>query len=177
MPLIDVVEADITALGADVVVDEARADLRRGAGPSGAVRRAAGPDVEAACRTLRQTTLPHGLEAGYAVITLAGALKAGWVIHAVGPRYSPHEDRSEVLRSTYRRCVLLANAVGAKTVAFPLLSVGARAWPLSDAVSHAVAALGAMRCAVEVVTLVSEDGETADAVRRALAGPASHRPA
>lgn len=168
MPLIDVTEIDIVEVPADVIVDETRPDLRCGPGPSGSVRRRGGPGLAAACRRLRETTLPHGLEVGCAVATTGGALPARWVVHAVGPRYSQREDRSETLRATYRRCLLIAESMGAKTVAFPLLSVGAGAWPLGDAVAHAVGAIGEMRCEVELATLVAPDGPSVAAVRSAL---------
>lgn len=168
MPLIDVMQTDIVEVPADVIVDETRPDLRCGSGPSGAVRRRGGPDLAAACRRLRETTLPHGLEVGCAVATTGGALPARWVIHAVGPRYSQREDRSGTLRATYRRCLIIAESMGAKTVAFPVLSVGAGAWPLPDAVAHAVAAIGEMRCDVELATLVAADAAGAEAVRSAL---------
>ncbi len=169
MPLIDVARSDLARMPVDAVVAPAGPDLGPGAGPSGAVRRRAGPGVLEACRRLRETTLPHGLEVGHAVATPAGALAARWVIHAVGPRYSRAEDRSALLRATYRRCLLVADSVGARTVAFPLLAAGAGAWPTGDAIDQAVRALGEASCGVEVATLVTDDPSTARLMLAALA--------
>lgn len=168
MPLIDVVETDIARMPVDAVVVATRPDLRDVGGPAGAVQRRAGAGMIAACRLLRETTLPHGLDVGYAVVTTGGSLPARWVVHTVGPRYSRREDRSDILRATYRRCLLVAESVGAKTVAFPLLSVGGGAWPLADAIDQAISAIGTAECAVDVVTLVAPDGGSAGALRAAL---------
>src|SRR5699024_2479493 len=84
MPLIDVAVADIARWPVDAVVAATGPDLCGGGGPSGSVQRRAGPGVLEACRMLRETTLPHGLEVGYAVATPAGELPARWVIHTVG---------------------------------------------------------------------------------------------
>ncbi len=169
MPLMDVAVADIARWPADAVVAATGPDLCGGGGPSGSVQRRAGPGVREACRMLRETTLPHGLEVGYAVATPAGELPARWVIHTVGPRYSRREDRSGLLRATYRRCLLVADSVGARTVAFPLLSAGGGAWPAGDAIDQAVRGIGEVRCDVEVVTLVTPDAATARLMSAALA--------
>ncbi|NED70344.1 O-acetyl-ADP-ribose deacetylase, partial [Streptomyces sp. SID10244] len=87
------------------------------------------------------TTLPSGLEASAAVATTAGDLPARWVIHTVGPVYSDREDRSQVLRSCYTRSLRLAASLGARSVAFPLISGGAYGWPLDDAVDQQVRAV------------------------------------
>ncbi|GAA4817022.1 macro domain-containing protein [Tomitella cavernea] len=168
MTLIDVAVADAAGMSVDAVVVATGPDLRVGAGPSGAVQRRAGPGMRDACRLLRETTFPHGLEVGYAVATRGGKLPAQWVILTVGPRYSRREDRAGVLRDTYRRCLLVAESVGARTVACPLIASGAGAWPAGDAVDQAVRALGEARCDVDVVTLVTADPGVARLVRSAL---------
>ncbi|QDQ97776.1 macro domain-containing protein [Tomitella fengzijianii] len=168
MPLIDVAVADVARLTVDAVVVATGPDLRVGAGPSGSVQRRAGPGVQNACRLLRETTFPRGLDVGYAVATPGGDLPAQWVILTVGPRYSRREDRSGVLRDTYRRCLLVAESVGARTLACPLLSSGGGAWPEGDAVDQAVRAIGEARCGVEVVTLVTADPRTARLMMTAL---------
>ncbi|SDE21821.1 O-acetyl-ADP-ribose deacetylase [Rhodococcus tukisamuensis] len=168
MTVIDVVEGDITRLRVDAVVNAAKPSLLGGGGVDGAIHRAGGHEILAACELLRATTLPEGLTVGAAVATTAGRLPSRTVIHTVGPRYSQDEDRSAQLRAAYTRSLAVADAVGARTVAFPLISGGAYGWPRADAVRQAVAAITAAKTDVEVVTLVAYDGETTALMRRAL---------
>lgn len=155
MTIVDAVRGDITAFRVDAIVNAANSTLLGGGGVDGAIHRAGGQDILAACKTLRNTSLPNGLPAGAAVATTAGRLPASWVIHTVGPRYSAHEDRSAILRSAYIRSLAVADSVGAKTVAFPLISGGSYGWPAEDAVVQQIAAVTSASTRVEVVTLVS----------------------
>ena len=91
------------------------------------------------------------------------------MIHTVGPRYSRSEDRSGLLRSAYTRSLAVADSIGARTVAFPLISAGVYGWPKEDAVRQAVSAIRAAKTEVETVTLVAFNKETADLMRRAIA--------
>jgi O-acetyl-ADP-ribose deacetylase (regulator of RNase III) len=75
------------------------------------------------------------------VATTAGRLPARWVIHTVGPVYSPAEDRSALLTSAYRESLRVAEQLGARTVAFPAVSAGAYGWPREDAARIAVEAV------------------------------------
>lgn len=168
MTVIDIVQGDITTQRVDAVVNAANSSLLGGGGVDGAIHRRGGPAILAACRALRATTLPDGLAEGAAVATTAGELPANWVIHTVGPRYSRQEDRSEVLRSCYRRSLAVADELGAATVAFPLISAGAFGWPTGDAVQQAVAAVRSTGTEVGIVTLVAFDPVVADLMRRAL---------
>jgi len=86
-----VIEGDITTVAVSAIVNAANSGLLGGGGVDGAIHRAGGPEILAACRELRATTLPDGLPAGQAVATTAGRLPAEWVIHTVGPVYSRHE--------------------------------------------------------------------------------------
>ncbi|QIX48618.1 MULTISPECIES: O-acetyl-ADP-ribose deacetylase [Rhodococcus] len=169
MTLIDVVHGDITTQRVDAIVNAAKSSLLGGGGVDGAIHHAGGPEILAACKALRATTLPNGLDVGAAVATTAGKLPARWVIHTVGPIYSPHEDRSHLLRSAYTRSLAVADTLGARTVAFPLISAGAYGWPKEDAIRQAVTALTAARTAVEIVTLVAYDRSVAELMRRTLA--------
>ncbi|RVW06708.1 O-acetyl-ADP-ribose deacetylase [Rhodococcus spongiicola] len=168
MTVIDIVHGDITSQRVDAIVNAANSSLLGGGGVDGAIHRRGGPAILEECRALRATTLPNGLAEGAAVATTAGQLPANWVIHTVGPRYSRHEDRSEVLHSCYRRSLAVADELGAETVAFPLISSGAFGWPMGDAVAQAVAAVRAVRTNVRVVTFVAFDSEVADLLRRAV---------
>ncbi|OQQ26107.1 RNase III inhibitor [Prescottella equi] len=167
MTVIDVAEGDITTFRADAIVNAANSTLLGGGGVDGAIHRRGGPAILAECRTLRSTTLPDGLAEGAAVATTAGNLAASWVIHTVGPRFSRHEDRSGVLRSCYTRSLAVADGLGARTVAFPLISAGAFGWPTEDAVKQAVSAIRASRTAVDVVTLIAFESHVANLMRRA----------
>ncbi|NDZ94150.1 O-acetyl-ADP-ribose deacetylase [Streptomyces sp. SID6673] len=165
---IDVVTGDITSVRTDVIVNAANSSLLGGGGVDGAIHRAGGPAILRDCRLLRETTLPSGLEAGAAVATTAGDLPARWVIHTVGPVYSDREDRSQVLRSCYTRSLRLAASLGARSVAFPLISGGAYGWPLDDAVDQQVRAVKDANSTVESIMLVAFSDEIADLTRRAL---------
>ncbi|MEJ2886042.1 O-acetyl-ADP-ribose deacetylase [Actinomycetospora aeridis] len=138
MPEITLERGDITTAEVDAVVNAANSGLLGGGGVDGAIHRAGGPAILAACRELRRTTLPDGLPTGRAVATTAGDLAAQWVIHTVGPVYVTSEDRSGLLASAYRESLRVADEVGARTVAFPAVSAGVYGWPLDDAARIAV---------------------------------------
>ncbi|WP_292604229.1 O-acetyl-ADP-ribose deacetylase [Nocardioides sp. REDSEA-S30_B4] len=139
MPYAEVVavRGDITTQDVDAVVNAANRRMRGGGGVDGAIHAAGGPDVLADC--VRR--FPHGLATGDAGWTTAGRMPARWVIHTVGPNHSRGETDRELLTSCYRRCLEVADEVGAETVAFPLISAGVYAWPLEDAVDAAVITL------------------------------------
>ncbi|GAB92855.1 O-acetyl-ADP-ribose deacetylase [Gordonia rhizosphera] len=165
---IDVVVGDITTVAVDAIVNAANSSLLGGGGVDGAIHRAGGPSILDECRLLRETTLPSGLEPGAAVATTAGNLPARWVIHTVGPVYSTRDDRSAVLRACYSRSLRLADALGAGSIAFPLISSGAYGWPLDDAVHQQIRGVKDADCAVELVTLVAFSADIAELTRRAL---------
>lgn len=129
---------DITEAKVDAVGNAANSSLLGGGGVDGAIHRRGGPEILAACRKLRDTTLPEGLPAGQAVATTAGELPARWVIHTVGPVHEDHRDHSGTLASCYRRSLRVAAEIGAASVAFPTISAGAYGWPLEDAARIAV---------------------------------------
>jgi O-acetyl-ADP-ribose deacetylase (regulator of RNase III) len=131
-------QGDITTLRVDAIVNAANSSLYGGGGVDGAIHRKGGPAILAACRELRAAHLGGGLPPGQAVATTAGELPAEWVIHTVGPVYSETEDRSEVLRSCYRSSLAVAAGLGARTIAFPLISAGVYRWPVDDAIRQAV---------------------------------------
>ena len=138
MSRIEAVLGDITEERVDAIVNAANSSLLGGGGVDGAIHRAGGPEILAACRELRSTRLPDGLPAGDAVATTAGRLPARWVIHTVGPVHSAREDRSAVLASCYRRSLQVARELDATSVAFPAVSAGVYGWPMDDAARIAV---------------------------------------
>jgi O-acetyl-ADP-ribose deacetylase (regulator of RNase III) len=130
---------DITEADVDVVVNAANPGLLGGGGVDGAIHRAAGPELLAACREVK-AALPGGrLPRGQAVATTAGRLPARWVVHTAGPIWSAVEDRSAVLRSCYAESLRVADRLGAASVAFPAISAGVYGWPMADAARQAVA--------------------------------------
>ncbi|MEU6429516.1 O-acetyl-ADP-ribose deacetylase [Microbispora sp. NPDC046973] len=135
------VEGDITEQRVDAIVNAANSSLMGGGGVDGAVHRRGGPEILEECRALRASRYGRGLPTGQAVATTAGRLPARWVIHTVGPVYSRSEDRSHLLASCYRESLVVADALGAGTVAFPAISTGIYRWPVEDAARIAIAAV------------------------------------
>lgn len=165
---ITIVTGDITTVLVDALVNAANSGLLGGGGVDGAIHAAGGPDILSACRELRATTLPDGLPAGEAVATTAGRLPARWVIHAVGPVYSRREDRRPTLLRAYTSSLRLADDLGARSIAFPLLSSGAYSWPLQDAADAALEAIRAAQTTVDDVRMVAYSGAARVALERAL---------
>jgi O-acetyl-ADP-ribose deacetylase len=167
---IELVEGDITEHSVDAIVNAANSSLLGGGGVDGAIHRRGGPAILEQCRALRASRYPDGLPAGDAVATTAGNLAARWVIHTVGPVYDPSRDRSATLRSCFTRSLAVADELGAKTVAFPLISAGAYGWPLDDALAQAFTALRDADSAAEEARLVLFGSDTFAAAQRVLQG-------
>lgn len=165
---LELVLGDVTEQQVEVIVNAANSSLLGGAGVDGAIHRRGGPEILRSCRALRAGAYPHGLPAGQAVATTAGRLPARWVIHTVGPVYSEVEDRGDILRSCYRESLRVAAELGARSIAFPLISAGAYRWPEAAAVELAV---GELRSAQQPGTarLVLWRAETHELAHRLLA--------
>ncbi|QCX28478.1 O-acetyl-ADP-ribose deacetylase [Nocardioides jishulii] len=134
---VTLVRGDITTQAVDAVVNAANNRMRGGGGVDGAIHAAGGPEVLADC--VRR--FPDGLATGDAGWTTAGAMPARWVIHTVGPDRRAGQTDPALLVSCYRRCLEVADELGARTVAFPLVSAGVYGWPLDDAARIAVETL------------------------------------
>lgn len=168
---IELVTGDITEQQVDAIVNAANSSLLGGGGVDGAIHRRGGPAILAECRALRASRYGDGLPAGEAVATTAGDLPARWVIHTVGPVWSATEDRSATLRSCYRTALAVAVDLGARSVAFPLISAGVYAWPTDDAVAQALAALRDSPATVAETRLVLFDSATREIADRVATQP------
>src|SRR5580698_9096250 len=110
---ITLTQGDITVQEVDAIVNAANSSLLGGGGVDGAIHRRGGPAILEECRALRAGHYGRGLRAGQAVVTTAGRLPARWVIHTVGPVFSPAEDRGALLASCYRESLRVAAELGA----------------------------------------------------------------
>lgn len=168
---IEIRQADITTVRADAIVNAANSSLLGGGGVDGAIHRAGGPDILAACQELRQSRYRGGLPTGEAVATTAGRLPASWVIHTVGPVFSRTQDRSDLLASCYTISLAVADGLGAQSVAFPAVSAGVYGWPMDDAARIAVSAVSRASTQVQSVIFALFSESAAAAFTEALAAP------
>ena len=100
----------------------------------GAIHRAGGPDLLAACKEVRRTLYPNGLPTGQSVITTGGKLPAKNVIHTVGPVYGRGgADKANLLAACYFNSLSLALEKRLKTIAFPAISTGVYGYPIAEA--------------------------------------------
>lgn len=133
---------DITLFEGNAIVNAANSGLLGGGGVDGAIHRAGGPSILAECRALRAGPLKSGLPAGEAVATGAGALRAGRVIHTVGPVWQGGgRGEAAALASCYRRCLEIAAAENLAVIAFPAISTGVYGYPKAEAARVAFDAL------------------------------------
>jgi O-acetyl-ADP-ribose deacetylase len=159
-----VVQGDITEQDVDAVVNAANTAMRGGGGVDGAIHRAGGPAVLDDC--IRR--FPKGLATGDAGWTTAGEMPARWVIHVVGPNYRAGETDRSLLTSCYSRALAVADELGARSVAFPLVSAGIYGWPKNDAIDAAVSTLRATSTDVDVARMVAFDAQTYAALAAAV---------
>jgi O-acetyl-ADP-ribose deacetylase (regulator of RNase III) len=167
-PRIELARGDITRERVDAIVNAANSSLLGGGGVDGAIHRAGGPAVLAACREIRRTSLPDGLPTGRAVATTGGELPARWVIHTVGPVYAKGEDRSRLLASCHVESLRVADELGARTVAFPAISTGVYGYPLAEAAPVAIGSVREATTRVELVRFVLFGEDAFEAFTRAL---------
>jgi len=138
--MLDIIEADITALHVDAIVNAANETLLGGGGVDGAIHRGAGPELLAACRALPQVRAGVRCPTGDARITPGFRLPAKFVIHTVGPVWQGGvAGEAELLASCYRRSLQLAIENDVRSIAFPAISCGVFGYPIDAAVKVALA--------------------------------------
>ncbi|HEX7927601.1 MAG TPA: O-acetyl-ADP-ribose deacetylase [bacterium] len=133
MATTEIAAGDITRLHVDAIVNAANEQLAPGGGVCGAIHRAAGPELAAACRKV------GGCPTGQARITPGFRLPAKWVIHAVGPVWQGGQrNEAGLLADAYRNSLALAEQQGLGSIAFPAISTGIFGFPLQRATHIAV---------------------------------------
>jgi len=135
---LSVISGDITKQRVDAMVNAANSRMRGGGGVDGAIHRSGGPAILQDCIA----RFPDGLATGQAGWTTGGRLPARWVIHVVGPNWHAGQTDWTLLESCYANALAVADELGARVLAFPLISAGAYGWPLADAARCAVETLG-----------------------------------
>lgn len=166
---------DITSFSADAIVNAANSSLLGGGGVDGAIHRAGGPSILAACQEIRADRGPLGT--GGAVATPAGDLPARWVIHTVGPiweQVTPDEG-VRLLAACYLNSLDLCVTLGARTVAFPNISTGVYRFPKPLAAKTAVStvASSAALASLDAVTFVCFDDQNLNLYEALLEGGAA----
>ena len=171
MPLLVAVQGDITRIPVDAIVNAANTSLLGGGGVDGAIHRAAGPELLAACEKLR------GCATGDAKATPGFRLPAKWVFHAVGPVWhGGRRGEDEALAGCYASCMDLARRHKAGSIAFPAISTGIYGFPSERAARIAVETVKAHleESGVSEVQFVCFDATTLSIYRQLLGDQPKH---
>ena len=136
-PTLSVVVGRIETLALDAVVNPAKTALLPGGGADGAIRRAAGPELD---NLLAQA---GGLAEGAALITPGFRLPSRWIIHTVAPIWRAgrgEREKTALLAQCYKSCIETAAELSLRTIGFPAIGAGAYGWPIERACDIAVSA-------------------------------------
>ena len=134
--MLRIVEADITTLTVDAIVNAANETLLGGGGVDGAIHRAAGSSLLDACKKI------GGCATGQACITSGFDLPSRWVIHTVGPRWRDGQSgEAKLLKSCYVNSLELALDHQIQSIAFPGISTGVYGYPKPEATNIAVSTI------------------------------------
>ncbi|MFB9715721.1 O-acetyl-ADP-ribose deacetylase [Arthrobacter methylotrophus] len=171
---LEILQGDITTRDVDAIVNAANSSLMGGGGVDGAIHRAAGRELLAACMEVREH-YPGGLPVGQAVHTPGFRLPARWVIHTVGPNRHAGQSDPELLASCFRESLRVAESLAAGSIAFPAISAGIYGW---DAREVATVAFDAVRRfdadspgALDLVEFVLFGAEMTDVFRSVFGVP------
>jgi len=163
---VGVIEGDISRQSVDAIVNAANSSLLGGGGVDGAIHRAAGPELLAACRLL------GGCKTGQAKATKGYQLPAKHVIHTVGPVWRDgNHDEDQLLGSCYRSSLQVADHLGVRSIAFPAISTGIYGFPKERAARIALKEVLEYSGPVERILFVCFDAETAAIYRKLLKQP------
>jgi O-acetyl-ADP-ribose deacetylase (regulator of RNase III) len=170
---ISVVQADITTLEVDAVVNAANEAMLGGGGVDGAIHRAAGPKLLTACRAVPEVRPGVRCPTGESRITPAFRLPARYVIHTVGPVWrGGASGEPALLARCYKTALSLAHDHEVQSIAFPAISCGVYRYPIADAASVAASTVSrvlAGSTTVERVCLVALEADVFRALQAAVA--------
>jgi O-acetyl-ADP-ribose deacetylase (regulator of RNase III) len=167
---ITIVRGDITTMDVDAIVNAANERLLGGGGVDGAIHRAAGGELLAACKALPEVRPGVRCPTGQARITPGFALRARYVIHAVGPRYGM-PDAPALLASAFRSSLALAESqADVRTVALPAISCGVYGYPVDEAAAIALGVARERPWDLDEIRFVLFSERDRDAFERAARG-------
>jgi O-acetyl-ADP-ribose deacetylase (regulator of RNase III) len=161
----DIIVARIETLAVDAIVNPANSQLIPGGGADGAIRRAAGPELN------RMLSTAGGLDEGAALTTPGFQLPARWVIHTVAPiwdRPGAAQDKVATLRACYSSCLTAGAEIGANEIAFPAIGTGIYGWPKKLACETAVGVVRAHPAPIARVIFCCFSDEDAEIYRGVL---------
>ena len=168
------IQADITTLDVDAIVNAANNSLLGGGGVDGAIHWAAGPELLDECRTLQ------GCPTGEAKITKGYRLKARHVIHTVGPIYrNGQHGEPELLENCYRNSLRLAKENRLRTIAFPSISTGVYGYPIEEAARISIRTIDTFlkeNPEIQQVTMCCFSGYDKSVYTKALEQITTHEP-
>jgi O-acetyl-ADP-ribose deacetylase (regulator of RNase III) len=175
---IEVILDDITTLDVDAIVNAANERMLGGGGVDGAIHRAAGPELLAACRSVREVRPGVRCPTGEARLTPGFRLRARHVIHTVGPVwYGGSRGEPELLAQCYRSALGIARDQRVRSIAFPAISCGVYGYPVDAAATIAVqevAVFLGVNNLPDRVLLVAFDAKILDVLTAKLAKTWTH---